>query len=479
MDMTLILALALAFQDPEPTMDVLLWFDTEDYVLPASDDAALRLAEMLTAEGVRATFKVVGEKARTLERRGRTDVIEALKRHEIGYHSNWHSVHPTPAQYLSMLGWDEGVEEFLRREASGVEDLRRIFGQSPGCYGQPGSSWGPQAFGALRRLGIPVYMDAGSHVNLDHKPLWYGGILTLFRLEHTLRTGLGGDKDLEAAKAKFSEARGRILGQGGGVVHVFYHPCEWVHRQFWDGVNFAGGANPPREAWKAPPQKTEEESRVAYETFHAYLRWMKAQPGVRFLTAREALAVYRDRARGRAFSDAELREIAAGVGEEIGFQRRGDCTLAPSEIFALLNARIAGMAAGLDDTPFGPSTPVAEMHAPVTTTWSQVERTAADVHGYLGRHGRLPPAVWLGSESVPPEAWLRALAEVLPAALEGRPPATVEVKPARLATERHVARNSPTLWGWLFPKGWNAPALMELARRQAWTIKPALRGSKS
>ena len=47
---------------------VILWFDTEDYLLPASDDAAGRVAEILSARGVRSTFKVVGEKARVLER---------------------------------------------------------------------------------------------------------------------------------------------------------------------------------------------------------------------------------------------------------------------------------------------------------------------------------------------------------------------------------------------------------------------------
>ena len=39
------------------------------------------------------------EKARVLEKRGRRDVIQALSRHAIGYHSNFHSVHPTPAEY--------------------------------------------------------------------------------------------------------------------------------------------------------------------------------------------------------------------------------------------------------------------------------------------------------------------------------------------------------------------------------------------
>src|SRR5262245_25337710 len=98
-----------AVADASSKVYIILWFDTEDYILPASDDAARRVADWLSQEGVRATFKVVGEKARTLERRGRQDVIAALRKHEIGYHSNWHSTQPSPAMYLSTLNWDEGV----------------------------------------------------------------------------------------------------------------------------------------------------------------------------------------------------------------------------------------------------------------------------------------------------------------------------------------------------------------------------------
>ena len=67
-------------QPPAGPVYVTLWFDTEDYILPQSDDAAKRLAETLTRLGVRATFKIVGEKARTLERRGRKDVTAAPRR---------------------------------------------------------------------------------------------------------------------------------------------------------------------------------------------------------------------------------------------------------------------------------------------------------------------------------------------------------------------------------------------------------------
>src|SRR5258708_19179886 len=90
-------------------VSVILWFDTEDYLLPADDDATKRLCEMLTQRGIRATFKLVGEKARVLEKRGRHDVIQVLKKHDIGYHSNFHSVHPTPTEYLADCGWLDGV----------------------------------------------------------------------------------------------------------------------------------------------------------------------------------------------------------------------------------------------------------------------------------------------------------------------------------------------------------------------------------
>jgi hypothetical protein len=38
-----------------------------------------------------------------------------------------------------------------------------------------------------------------------------------------------------------------------------------------------------------------------------------------------------------------------------------------------------------------------------------------------------------------------------------------------------VAEDSPGLWGWvIFPEGFHAPHIMELARLQAWTLKPAV-----
>ncbi|HLY09679.1 MAG TPA: hypothetical protein VKW04_10285 [Planctomycetota bacterium] len=473
---------------PPAKVYVVLWFDTEDYLSPADDDASLHLARFLTAEGIRATFKIVGEKARVLERRGRTDTIEALKKHEIGFHSNYHSPHPTPSQYLSGLGWDEGVAEFQRREGPGVADLRRLFGVNPTCYGQPGSSWGPQAFGAMKKWGMKAYMDAGSHLGVDGKPHYFSGLLTMYNLTHHPRTALGGEKDLEEGKERFRKSYDQLLKEGGGIISVYYHPCEWIHKQFWDSI-FKNGTNPAREDWAMPPQKTAEETRVAYETFEAWIRSIKTLPDLRFITVSEAAWVYRDLAVGREFPAAELKEIASAVGDEVNFQRRGDLALAPSEIFALLNPIVAAQASewgplqkdvrppasvSFAGTPQGPTEPGPALAAPVTTTWNQFARTAAWAQEYLSHHDRLPPTVWLGAVGVPPEAYYTALARVVPLVLDGRPPESVEIRPATFTIGARVADDSPKIFGWLFAEGYHAPAMMALARRQAWTIKPAI-----
>ncbi|HUV13380.1 MAG TPA: hypothetical protein VMY18_07030, partial [Acidobacteriota bacterium] len=149
---------AVAAKKDEAPVNVILWFDTEDYILPESDDALLRIATFLAEESAPATFKIVAEKARVLKERERSDILKILKRHDVGYHTNFHSVQPTPAIYLSPLGWIEGVAEFHRREYQGLVDLQQITERPASCYGQPGSSWGPQQYGGLRSWKIPVYL---------------------------------------------------------------------------------------------------------------------------------------------------------------------------------------------------------------------------------------------------------------------------------------------------------------------------------
>src|SRR2546426_942754 len=154
-----VLLLLAAMAQQKATIYVTLWFDTEDYISPEPDTIILPLCRILEKRGIRATFKIIGEKARDLERKGQKDVLSALGRHDIGFHTTVHSQPPAIAAYMDRLDWEDGVDEFLRREERGFRDTQRIFGKTPVCYGQPGNSWAPQAYGALRRWGVPLYLD--------------------------------------------------------------------------------------------------------------------------------------------------------------------------------------------------------------------------------------------------------------------------------------------------------------------------------
>ncbi|MFQ5762726.1 MAG: hypothetical protein ACE5PO_06800 [Candidatus Bathyarchaeia archaeon] len=131
-------------------------FDSEDYETPAADDAEKWWAEAMSRHGIKACTCVVGELARALRSRARRDVIEAMSKHEIAFHANMHSAHPTWAEYLDECGWDDGVERVMREESKGIRDVRDVFGQHPSAWCKPGSSWGPQVAYAMTLMDVPV-----------------------------------------------------------------------------------------------------------------------------------------------------------------------------------------------------------------------------------------------------------------------------------------------------------------------------------
>jgi len=470
----------------QPRVFVSFWFDTEDYILPASDDAAKRLAEIFTEQGVRATFKVVGEKARVLKQRGRYDVIRALSRHEIGFHTNFHSVHPTPAEYERFLGWESGVREFLRREGPGERDVRRIFGVVPVCYGQPGSSWAPQSYPALRTWGITLYLDETPHVGLSGKPFWYCGVLNALNLRgHVTRAELGSEEELKAGCRRFDETLAKTRAEGGGLISIYYHPCEWVHLRFWDAVNFARGANPPRAEWKVPPRRPPAETEKRFALFARYLSYVRSRPGVELVTAREISALYADHTYLRPFTRAEIGKIARMFARgEITFCTFGDRSTSAAESLFLLIDAVASFARNgklpgeLKARYFdGPAEPASDTIREGSFSWPAWVEACRDYMSAAAALGRMPPAAWVGGKAVAAEDFAATLGFMVEALLKTGSKVTaarIPVVKGKLKAARYVAEDSHKLWGWvIFPPGFSAPKMMALAKLGAWTLKPA------
>jgi len=86
----------------------------------------------------------------------------------------------------------------------------------------------------------------------------------------------------------------------------------------------------------------------------------------------------------------------------------------------------------------------------------------------------------VGADSLPPGDFLVALARAGEAILDAGhlPDGPIQTgENVEILAARHVAADTPQLFGdWIIHKeGFRAPKLMELARLQAWTLKPAIR----
>ena len=467
-----------------PPVYVSFWFDTEDYLLPASDDAAQRLADIFTSQGVQATFKVVGEKARVLRDRGRADVIAALRSHDIGYHTDFHSVHPTPSEYSRDLDWNDGVAEFIRREGRGFEDVRTIFGMDPSCYGQPGSSWTPESYAALRRWNIPVYLDDASQVGLDGRPFWYCGVLNAFNLSgFTTRCTLQNDATLDEGCKQFEQVRQRAAREGGGLISIYYHPCEWVHEKFWDGVNFSKGSNPPREQWQKPPQKPAEATERQFALFARYLEYARTRPNVRLVTAREIATLYPDGAYQRSFTREEIAAMARALAREVSFVRLGDRTVSAAEGVSVLAQAVVGFDKSRQIPEslkpkffFGPTFEAGETIEQGEFAWNDWVKACRDCLTATEKLSRLPSVMRVGGKVVAPVDFAATLATAVGSIAEtGRAPKAVRLVKGNWTVAKYVADDSPRLWGWvIFPDNFSAPKMMALARLQSWTLKPAI-----
>jgi len=466
-------------QKPDATaarVYVTLWFDTEDYTSPEPDSIILPLCQILEKHGIRATFKMIGEKCRDLERKGQKDVIKALSRQDIGFHTTYHSQPPAVTAYLDRLDWVEGVDEFARREEAGFNDTKRIFKRTPVCYGQPGNTWAPQVYGTLRRWGIPLYLDEGGHVGFRGQPFYYCGLLNVYNMaDRSTRMNLDGVPDYEKGIAAFRRIYDKLVTEGGGLISIYYHPNEFDHTEFWDAVIWAHGANPPRDRWQTAKKRTAESRTQALEYFGRYLDFMQSLPGVQFVTGTDMVKLYADKSVTHKFNADEIGALAKCLRVEISYQKTGDLFVSAAEAFSILlrwylrnpSVTSVGSIPGL----LGPYRREGANPGATVEEW-EFRKSCEDTLEAMTRFGHVPNVIWIGSIPVTPADFLATLAGELTDENSGR---TIQIRTAKPEMESFAAADAPSLFSWIIlPSGFHAPHVMDLAKLQCWSLKPVI-----
>jgi len=457
-------------------------FDVEDYVTPEAeriDDIPKWLAEIMTEEGVTGTFFVIGEKARSLEARGRRDVIAAMARHDIGSHTNFGSIHPTVTERLEKAGWEDGVRQMSDREQAGIAELARIFGVPVTTLARHGGSYGPQLVASLGSMNAGYQ---GSPASLPgHDVVWFCNALNFSAQYAGFDDAYYRDDLFDPV---FDKLKAELPGQArkAGVLALFAgHPTKIRAEEFWD-LNFYDGKNTPSDEWITPRLRPQGTMATAQKNFRRMMGWLKSRDDIEITTYRALMETFSRQK--ETLTREELRRIAAGALKMN--------ILAPSVDFSPAEA-LAGLARAIADYrengalprvletthPLGPMEMPPERPEIASVKLGDVYELAREASGHIGRAGTLPDTLLIGNARIGTGSLFALFCAVYLDLDSGRPRPEYDVPEFEPYPRTNEAKIIGEVEGY---KSWpvHRPDLymsriVEFTKLQLWTLKPAHR----
>lgn len=467
----------------EPVTYVNICFDVEDYTTPASegiDDIPLWLAETMTDVGVKGTFFVIVEKARSLEQRGRTDVIAAMARHDIGSHTNRGSIHPTVTEQLEVAGWEEGVALMREQESAGIDDLERIFGVPVTTLARHGGSYGPQLVNALGQMGKGyVY----SPVSLPgHNAVWFCNTLNFHGEYGGFDNTYYRDDLFEPVFDRLKENFDAEI-EGLDVLNFFAcHPCKVRTIQFWD-FNYYYGANPDSSEWKTPEMRPLESMETARKNFRRLMVFLKEREDIRIVSYRELMERFSHQP--ESIHMKVLQDAAGRVMAENRVVIHGQ--LSPAEVFAALAHSIreyvrTGVLPRKVDriSPLGPMQMPVEEPGTTQVSQNQAFALAGEAAEFISADGSLPPRLTVDGESIGTGSLLALFSALFLDLSAGEPSESYNLIPFEVYPEEHaeeIIRRVEGCKSWpVHRRDLDMTQIVEFTRLQLWTLKPAREG---
>ena len=465
--------------DPDLTY-VSVVFDVEDYISPVSDsvdEIPLWLAETMNEVGVTGTFFVIGEKARSLEARGRQDVIDAMAGHDIGSHTNFGSIHPTVTEILEYAQWDAGVIAMLENESAGFEELERIFKVPVTTFARHGGSYGPQLIYALGQMG-KGYVYSPFHLPKKHA-VWYCNTLNFHGDYGNFDDSYFKDELfnplLDSLKKNFTEDI-----EGLDVISFFAcHPTKVRAEQFWD-FNFYEGANPDKDSLQAPVLRPAESMVTARKNFKRLMEFLKEQENIEITTYSDLME--RFSYQPDLIKKGDLRRVA----EEITStgQIVYDDLYSPAEVFAGLAQSLhafgeSGKVPGKlqSEAPLGPMVMPPATPGISSVTMDQVFSLAALATDTLRNRGHLPSQLKVGDKIIGTGSLLHLFSVTYLDVSNGKQREDYEVIPFDSyprENEEAIISEVENYKNWIVHRpDLDMSHLVALTRMQLWTLKPA------
>jgi len=457
------------------TVFVIFQLDTEDFITPETDDILLDLTRIFNKYGIRGSFAIVGEKARKLLERKRFDIIDALKTQDIAYQSNFHSVHPTISEYILDKDWNEGINEFIKREKQGLEDLENIFGIKASAFIQPGGSWAPQAVCAVNKLSIRVYADG----IFEEQPIWYCNEIAIRGSVSYNAVLSGTEEHFTQIKSKF-EKKYNELKSKGGVIVVILHPCMFKTKEFWDSINYARGKNPTKLL--PAPIVSDEEYKMKLLEFERFVKFILGHKDVKVITYRDLPEIIEKTP--EKISIDKIYVFAEKMIEKLSYHIVDGLILSASEIFGVIvdflseyyinkcfpsNVKIRKL--------LGPLISPSQTNETYVSTKS-VFNAVLNVKEFLDKNNYIPNSIVIDDKPIDAGSFLRTISKMLLDIRDGKSlPSKTKIAPASkiphidgIDIADRIKRN----WKWIIlPENFYSEKIIEYSLLQLWTWKPA------
>lgn len=376
---------------------IVLSFDTEDFTNPKAADTIYEEAKILESEGVRGCFCTVGFLASQLTEWGRTDVIEALKKHEIDLHSLGHSVHPLINEYTDIEDFSAAKDEFLRQENYAMKLLKenlgvdKVFAAVP-----PGNQDSYVAMLGYAEMGIPVYAD--SICAPEGKGMYY---CNAFHTAYTVAM-----EDFMFLRDPFRVRKELNKLSEYDLVVLYTHPHRARYSESWDVLNYDKKNLHDYNDWVM--SKTWRPSKTArfYKNLRKTLRLLKKDGRFTLCTYEDLAKEYVD-GRERAVYIQEVPAIFKTLSEGLK-----PCCLPPlslCDMFFACAEFLQGRSKHVCGAVLGPLEKPDGIDYPVTVSKKDVFESAKTIDVTAP----VPPRVKVGNYFIGPADWLYAAVEAL------------------------------------------------------------------
>ena len=440
----------------EPVTDLLFFYDTEAFTARDAAQGVLEIANIMSEEGVTATFALVGKMAEALDRWGRQDVLKAMARHEIATHTWGHTYHPTTTEMADVADYDLAYRTIRAQEEEAVAMLKKYV---PGLkdvvsFVPPGNNEPYVAQYIYRDLGMK-FTCGGSYCPNERGDQWYCGMLQIPYV-CTFEDFLPGHRpcDPEKFAAQLAKAKRAV---------IYCHPQKVIDKEFWDILNFNGKNPPEGEPYRQAEKWTPAETAQYLDGIRKVTRYLKNDPRFRIVTPSQLAAEQKPRERMRLADVTFLRdELKRDFGP---IDRSGWCLC---DVFRGAVLFLRG------ETCYDPSREFGFLEKPVGVT-SPCVVTAADMKAAAAKidlGGFLPSAIDVGGMRLGPRDFLMAALEIL---ATGAPTAKVEPIADQLGSFRAMPRLEKTVYtrkSWcVYSFDLKDDYVSDRLRLQLWTLR--------